>query len=79
MNPTTEHHLSGQKPSDSLDLMPDASGLARGTAKPNGPEQTNVSQISDPFYKKKNPPASVTHAIKQVLMFKAACEIPLNT
>lgn len=79
MNHNLKHTLSGQRPSDSWGLMPDASGLARDAVKYSGPDQTNISQVSDPSNEKQNPSSPVLLVIKQILAFKAGCEIPWNT
>lgn len=79
MNPNVKHCLNGQRPSDSWGLMPNASGLARDAVKYHGLDQTNISQVSDLSNEEQNPSSPVPLAVKQILMFKAACKILLNT
>lgn len=64
MNPNVKHRLHGQRPSGSWGLMPDAGGLVRDAVMYNGPDQTNISQVSDPSDEKQNPSSPVPLADK---------------
>jgi len=44
--------------------MPDARGLAREAVNRNWPDQTNISQVSDPSNEKQNPCSPIPLAIK---------------